>query len=183
MEMDKGLSIQEIYVNPSISRLDAVLRPLCRIFALAGGLVLTALTLVTVVSVICRALFNSPIPGDFEMVELGCAVAVSSFLPYCQIQEGNVIVDLFTAKAPKGVIRFLGALGDLVFMAISGLICWRLFHGCIDLKEYEEVTMVLGIPIWWAYPPVIVSFALLTLTCGATMLAHIIGHNGVREQK
>jgi len=181
--MDKGLSIGNIYVSPSVSRLDAVIRPLNRIFAIAGGLVITALTLVTVISVVCRALFNTPIPGDFELMELGCAVAVSAFLPYCQMQEGNVIVDLFTAKAPKGVVRFLGALGDLIFMAISGLICWRLFHGCIDLKEYEEVTMVLEIPVWWAFPPIIVSFALLTVTCFATMLAHIIGHNGVRGQK
>ena len=183
MEMDKRLSIQDIYVSPSVARIDSVLRPLCRMFAIVGGFVLTALTLVTVVSVISRALFNAPIPGDFELVELGCAVAVGSFLPYCQIQEGNVIVDLFTAKASKGVIRFLGALGDLVFMAISGLICWRMVRGCLDLREYEEVTMVLEIPVWWAMPPLIASFALLTLTCAATALAQIIGQNGTRRQK
>jgi len=173
--MGERLSIQDIYVSPSFSRIDATLRPLCRVFAIAGGIILTGLTLVTVISVLGRALFNAPIPGDFELMELGCAIAVSFFLPYCQIQEGNVIVDLFTAKASPGVIRFLSALGDLAFLVIATLICWRLIHGCIDYMEYDEVTMVLKIPIWWAMPPIIASFALLTLACASTLLAHIFG--------
>ncbi|MGH6902063.1 MAG: TRAP transporter small permease subunit, partial [Geminicoccaceae bacterium] len=67
--------------------------------ALIGGAILFALTLLTVVSVAGRAVFSAPIPGDFELVEVGMAVAIFAFLPYCQIVRGNVIVDLFTAKA------------------------------------------------------------------------------------
>ncbi len=171
--MEKKLSIQEIYVSPPFLRIDAVLRRLCRLFAASGGIILVGLTLVTVASILGRVLFNTPIPGDFELVELGGAIAVSAFLPYCQIQEGNVIVDLVTAKAPKRVNHLLGALGDLLFLGISALICWRLVHGCLDYREYEEITMVLQIPIWWVMPPIIVSFALLALTCASTMLNHL----------
>lgn len=176
--MEKGLSLQEVYVSPPVLRIDAVLRRLCRILAATGGIILTGLTLVTVASVLGRALFDTPVPGDFELVELGAAVAVSFFLPYCQIHEGNVIVDLFTAKASPGVIRILGALGDLLFLVISALLCWRLVHGCLEYREYEEVTMVLHIPIWWAMAPMIVSFVLLTLTCATTMLTHLLVPRG-----
>lgn len=171
--MENGLSIQEVYVSPPLFGIDAVLRRLCKIFAATGGIVLTGLTLVTVASVLGRALFGTPIPGDFELVELGCAIAVSAFLPYCQIQEGNVIVDLVTAKAPKSVNHILGALGDLLLFAISALICWRMVHGCYDLIDYEEVSMVLEIPIWWAFPPMIISFALLCVACLSTMLNNL----------
>jgi TRAP-type C4-dicarboxylate transport system permease small subunit len=176
--MEKVLSLQEVYVGSPVLRIDAVLRQWCRILAATGGVILTGVTLVTVASVIGRTFFNSPVPGDFELVELGAAVAVSLFLPYCQIHEGNVIVDIFTAKASPGVIRILGALGDLLFLVISALLCWRLVLGCLEYREYEEVTMVLQIPIWWAMAPMIVAFALLNLTCASTMLTHLLVPRG-----
>lgn len=181
--MDKGPSLQEVYVSPPVLRVDAVLRRLCRILAATGGIILTGVTVVTVASVLGRVLFNTPVPGDFELVELGAAVAVSFFLPYCQIHEGNVIVDLFTAKASPGVIRILGALGDLLFLVISALLCWRLVHGCLEYREYEEVTMVLQIPIWWAMAPMIVSFALLTVTCATTLLTHLLVPRGTEAAR
>ena len=44
--------------------------------ALIGGAILFALTLLTVISVAGRAMFSAPIPGDFELVEVGMAVAI-----------------------------------------------------------------------------------------------------------
>jgi TRAP-type C4-dicarboxylate transport system permease small subunit len=169
---EQGSSLRGVYVSTPFLRIDAVLRWLCRVFAGTGGIILTALTLITVGTVLGRAFLNTPIPGDFELVELGAAIAVSSFLPYCQIQEGNVIVDLVTSKAPERVKRFLGALGDLLLMLISALIAWRLVMGCIDYRDYGDVTMVLRVPIWMAMLPVIASFALLAITCASTMMTN-----------
>jgi TRAP-type C4-dicarboxylate transport system permease small subunit len=181
--MEKALSLEEAYVSPPVLRIDGVLRRWCRILATTGGIMLTALTLVTVASVLKRSLFGAPIPGDFELVELGIAVAVSFFLPYCQIYEGNVIVDLFTAKASKVTIHILGAIGDLIFLVISALICWRMFLACLEYREYQEVTMVLKIPIWWAMAPMVLSFALLTLTCATTMLTHLLAPRSTAAAK
>ena len=147
----------------------------CVALAIFGGFLACGTAALVVVSVTGRYLIASPVPGDYDLVGIISGCAVFAFLPYCQIQEGNVIVDLFTAKASPGVIRFLSALGDLAFLVITTLICWRLIHGCIDYMEYDEVTMVLKIPIWWAMPPIIASFALLTLACASTLLAHIFG--------
>ena len=85
--------------NAAVSRwLDSV----CRVLATLGALILVTLALITVISVSGRYLFGHAISGDFEMVEVGCAMAVSLFLPYCQLQNGNVIVDFVTMKAPTG---------------------------------------------------------------------------------
>jgi TRAP-type C4-dicarboxylate transport system permease small subunit len=172
--MGKGPTLQEVYVSTPLLRVDAFLRRLCRIFATAGGIILTALTLLTVGTVLGRAFLNTPIPGDFEMVELGAAIAISFFLPYCQIQEGNVMVDIVTTKAPMWAKRLLGALGDLLLLAISALISWRLYLGCLQYREYGDVTMILQIPIWWGMLPVIASFTLLAITCASTMLNNLV---------
>ena len=55
---------------------------LARWAAIVGGIVLVALTIMIVVSIVGRSLIGlglAPVPGDFELVEMGTAVAVLLF--------------------------------------------------------------------------------------------------------
>src|SRR3546814_14086731 len=61
-------------------------------WALLGGLVLVAVVLINVLSVIGGVVWR-PFPGDFEMTEIGIAVAAFAFLPYCQLTGANVLSD------------------------------------------------------------------------------------------
>jgi TRAP-type C4-dicarboxylate transport system permease small subunit len=72
---------------------------LARAMSWLGGGVLIAMMGLSVVSVIGRKFFDMPVQGDFELVQLGCAVCVAFFLPWCQIEKGHVIVDFFTVNA------------------------------------------------------------------------------------
>lgn len=146
-------------------RAPALLAWPARVLALAGGGVLLALTGLTVVSVLGRALVDRPVPGDFELVELGAAVAVFAFLPYAQLVGGNVIVDVFTQRLPRRPKALLDGLGGLLFALIAGLLTWRLAYGGLDFLQYRETTMVLRLPVWWAFPPIVLSGALLTVVC------------------
>lgn len=148
-----------------VNRVERLLTLLASSFAVFGGLVLTALILMTVISIIGRSLFNTPIPGDFELVEIGCAVAVFSFLPYCQLIRGNVVVDFFTARAQPRTKAILDMAGNLIYTGIAALLTWRLALGGMDLKRYNESTMVLQAPIWWGFVPVVIGSGLLTLVC------------------
>ncbi len=135
----------------------------CRVLAVTGALVLFALAVITVVSVLGRYLFGRPIHGDFEMVEMGCAVGLSLFLPYCQLRGGNVIVDFVTIRAPRGFKRILDAAGCLLIAFSGAVLAWRLGLGGIDLYRYNDQTMVLQINTWIAYAVLVPSFALLGL--------------------
>ena len=143
--------------------LTRVLMVLCRWLAAAGGVVLVLLSLMTVVSVIGRYLFAAPVHGDFEITEMGCAVAIALFLPYCQLVAGNVVVDFFTGAAPPRLKRLLDALGCLLIAAVAGVFAWRLALGGIDLHSFNDQTMVLGIPTWWGYAVLVPCCALLSL--------------------
>lgn len=143
-------------------------------FAAAGGLVLVAFALITVVSVIGRKLFAAPIAGDFELVEVGCAVAVFAFLPYCQLAGGNVIVDFFTQHMAPPLKRLLDALWALVFAAIAALLAWRMTLGGQDMRSYGEQTMVLGMPRWWGFVPIVVCAGLLCAVALYTAWRHLV---------
>ncbi len=148
--------------------LGRALARLCGALAVLGGLVLVALIVMTCLSIAGRALFSAPIPGDFELVEIGCAVAVFAFLPYCQMTGGNVVVDFFTARAPARAQAAMDLAGNLIFTAIAGLLTWRAVLGGQDLQRYGETTMVLAVPIWWGFVPAVFCSAVLTVVCAYT---------------
>ena len=147
---------------------------LARLMALLGGLVLTALIVLTCVSVIGRTINSllhsgwivailgdtartlldtgvGPILGDFELVQAGMAFAIFAFIPYCQITSGHATVDLFTSGLSVQTNRFIQLVVDVVFAAILILIAWRLYEGMLDKMRYRETTFLLQFPIWQSY--------------------------------
>jgi TRAP-type C4-dicarboxylate transport system permease small subunit len=135
---------------------------LSRGFALAGGLVLVAMMLMSLVSIFGRAAFNKPLPGDYELVQLGCAIAVSAFLPFCQMRGGHVLVDFFTASSRPSVRAALDTLGALLLAIAAAVFTWRLSAGAISMKVANDQTTILEIPTWWAIAPMVPSFALFS---------------------
>lgn len=130
-------------------------------FAIAGGFVLIGMILLVVVSVLGRAIFLLPVPGDFEIVGIACGIAVFLFLPYCYLQRGNVVVDLFVAHLPPAITRMLDAFAALIFALVSALFAWRMTFGLIDTLHYQDISMIVGVPLWWAYPFAVASFGLM----------------------
>jgi len=140
-----------------------LLHVLCGLSAVIGGTVLIAVALMTVVSVIGRAAFAAPILGDVELVQLGCAVCVATFLPYTQFRRGNIIVDFFTARASRRTQSGMDGLGALLYAIVMALIAWRAFAGGESAHESGETSMLMSMPLWIPYMLMVPGFALSAL--------------------
>jgi TRAP-type C4-dicarboxylate transport system permease small subunit len=116
--------------------------------AVTGGALSLAVALLVVVSVVGRRFFNAPIPGDFELVQMATAIAVFSFLPYCQARRGNIVVDTFTNRLPPRANAVIDAFWDLVYAGMMGLMTACLAVGTLDHIRNGQTTMVLQFPIW-----------------------------------
>ena len=136
-----------------LGRFGQAVLSLSRAWAILGGLVLVAMLLMTVLSVAMRATLGFPIPGDYELVEIGTALAAFAFLPYCHQAGGNVLVDVFTNRAPERFKRGLGALSSLALALIGLVLLWQMTKGGYDFYRHHEVTTNLELPRWWAFPP------------------------------
>ena len=137
---------------------EALIRRFIELWALAGGLLLIGVVLVNVVSLAGNIFLNQPVPGDFEIVEVAVAVAVFSFLPYCQITGSNVTADIFTAWAGPRMVKVLSLLGSTIAFCLAALLLWRMSVGLVDYRIYREVTTIYQFPIWMAFVPFFVSF-------------------------
>jgi TRAP-type C4-dicarboxylate transport system permease small subunit len=140
-----------------------VLDVLARAFAFGGGAVLTVMTLTSVVSIMGRSLFGAPVPGDFELVQVGSAVAIAAFLPYCQLRRGNIIVDFFTVRASPRAQGLLDAFGALLLSGSMALLAWRTMVGLGTVKASREIGMITGFPTWIGYAAIVPSLVLATL--------------------
>ena len=144
-----------------------------RDFAIFGGFILLFAALISIFSIFGRVVFSSPILGDFELVEIACAVAIGSFLPLCHLKNGNVIVDFITAKLSKNKINLLDSISSLIFAVVALFFSSRMILGAKDMYIYQEETMLLAFPIWLPFLPVIASFFLLTICCFYTFIIKI----------
>ena len=125
------------------------------VFAYLGGAVVAAVGILSAASIAGRTLLGRPILGDFELVEIGTAVAGSLFLPYCQATRGHVIVDFVTARASAAVVAGLDRAGALLMAATFLLLGWRTVVGCLDIARSGESSMLMQIPTWIGYAAIV----------------------------
>lgn len=151
--------------------LAALTRPL----AIAGGLLSIGLAIIVTVHVCLRWLLNSQVPGDIELVQIGTALTIFAFFPFCQSRRGNIVVDSFTTHMPRRGRDLLDALWDLVYAGMAFTIAWRLVIGAWDTMRSNTVSMILGLPTGWAIAACAVAAAVLGLVAIATALRLIRG--------
>lgn len=139
------------------------LRPLSLAFAVIGGAVACAVAAMTCASIAMRALWSRPISGDVELTQFGIALTISLCLPWAQLHGANIIVDFFTQRLSDPANRRLDAVGALLLSAMCALLSWRTSVGALSVREAGETSMILGLPMWWAYASLAPGLALTAL--------------------
>ncbi len=146
---------------------------LARLFAYAGGAVFLLLLGMSLVSILGRKLWATPVNGDMELMEMGAAVAIAAFLPYCAIRGDHIKVEAFTSWASVAARRWLDAMAYALFTGVAALLTWRTALQVVEAHENLDSSALLAIPLWMALAGIVPSLALLTLCtacrCYATL--------------
>jgi TRAP-type C4-dicarboxylate transport system permease small subunit len=161
---DLGGHGERLPINPAIESFT-------RWLALAGGLMTLAAIAATLVSVVGRYGFGAPLPGDYELVELLCAVGVFLFFPYAHATSSNIVVGFFTEALPTRGKRALDLVHDVIFVSVAALLAWRLGIGLAQKFQNGESTMLIRIPFWWSYSLAVFGLVVLCIVCVARVVA------------
>jgi TRAP-type C4-dicarboxylate transport system permease small subunit len=140
-----------------------LLDTLARLCAVLAGALLTAITLMTCISLIGRNTTGWTIVGDFELSGSAAGAAIALFLPWCQLRRGNIIVDFVTSAASPAAQERFDRFGALLLGAVMALMTWRTAVGGMSAWKTQAGSMMLGFPEWVVYAVMVPALALTTL--------------------
>ncbi|MCV6577244.1 MAG: TRAP transporter small permease [Cohaesibacter sp.] len=141
--------------------------------AIAGGVLLLALVLLSVLSILGRELaalaFLSerlgPIPGDYELIELGMGFAIFAFLPWAHWVNAHASVDLLRPLFGEKINLALDMVRDGLMLLFAFFLARQLWLGLLDKQSYGETSFILQIPLWWGYAAGLIGALLFVLIC------------------
>jgi TRAP-type C4-dicarboxylate transport system permease small subunit len=136
---------------------------LARLCAVLAGVLLTAITLMTCVSLIGRNTTGWTIVGDFELSGAAAGAAIALFMPWCQLRRGHILVDFVTSGVSPAAQARLDRFGALLLGAVMALMTWRTALGGLSAWKTQAGSMMLGFPDWAVYAVMVPALALTTL--------------------
>lgn len=162
---------------------------MARYTAIAGGIVLAVITLITLLSVVGRAMIPlglSPIHGDVELVESGVLFAIFAFLPWCQLNAGHATVAIFTDRFGLRANAVIVLITDILMLVFAVFLFWRHWAGMIDKMQYMETTFILRLPLWWAFAASMLGafvFIVVAAYCVVRSGANAVSRNPTMPEK
>jgi TRAP-type transport system small permease protein len=128
--------------NHMIDRVDRVVR----FIALWFGIVfLLALTLVTVLDVTLRTVFNSPIHGGRDIAQFFLIIVVCASIAYSARSGGQVVVELFENVASEKVMRWVDVVIKFICLVMLLVLSLQLSVSGFEALEFGEASGTLEI--------------------------------------
>jgi len=150
----------------------------CRLFGAASSVVLLALAVLTFIDVCGRYLFNRPVYGAYEIVEILMAALIFTALPVVTLTDRHITIDLLDTRTPPSLARLRDLIVNIVSAVAMAVIAWQLAVLGKDKAMYGDVTTFLRIP----QAPVIYGMAVLAAFSSlAAIAAALIGFSSTRR--
>lgn len=142
------------------------------LFALLAAFCIFVLMILGIVQVLGRQLFNAPVMGYIDLVELSMATFAFMAVAYCQRLGGHVRMDLFVRMAQgraRWIMEFVTTFLPLLLVGVLIYYSWEHF---VRAYDSGDSTIDMEYPVWPSKLLVPLSFGLLFLR----MLIQSIGY-------
>ncbi len=119
-----------------------------RLLGYLAAIVLFLMMALTFIAVLGRYLFNTPIPGAFEITEMMMATLIFAGLPIVTANQEHIVIDLFDAFVPRRLRAPRDGFISLASGTMMGFLTWRMSIKAYDTVSFNDITAVLNIPMW-----------------------------------
>jgi TRAP-type C4-dicarboxylate transport system permease small subunit len=134
-----------------------------RFFSWIAAASLFVMVVLTTIDVAGRYVFNSPVIGTQDLVELGLVICVFGALGHVTLSRGHIRADMLNGVITKRSNAILSALSFIISAPIAILLTWQTASKAIEnLKNMNIVTSTISVPVgpFFAFA----AFGLLMLT-------------------
>jgi len=111
------------------------------------AILIFAIMALTVVDVAGRYLFNAPVKGSIEAIELMLGLLVYMAIPLASARAEHIRIDLLDyllGPRARRVQRLIGGAASAVVMAF---ITWRLYERGAQFAQFKDTSSHLGVPL------------------------------------
>lgn len=126
--------------------------------------ILAAMMFLTAADVTLRYVFNSPIPGSFELQEFMMGMLVAMGVGYCAFLKGHINVDIIFSRLPQKVQAVFNTFHYLIASCLFALVCWQTVLEGLRLQSRHMTSSVLLLPVFPFYSVITFGCAVLCLT-------------------
>jgi TRAP-type C4-dicarboxylate transport system permease small subunit len=149
--------------HATLLAIDRVLGRVENVFNDIGGVFIFALMWLTMAEVLGRRLFNSPVPGAIDYIEVGMAAFAFMGAAYCQRLGGHVRMDLLVSNLKARLLWAVEALAIFVAVVYVAIIVWASAQDLWRSFDLGDETLDAHFPVWPSKLIVPVAMALLEL--------------------
>jgi len=151
-----------------------------RLFGFAAALILIFMMLFTTVAVFMRQVFNAPVLGVVDVMELALIGLIFVAMPGVFLRDDNVTVDVIDQVVPRKVRVALRLLGLIVSLGFLVMMMVQMLPQAADKWNHGEVTMTLSINRFVHWVPIIFGFG-MSIVGTAWVLVHYFRHGFPRD--
>ena len=134
-----------------------------------SALFLAAMMLITVIDVSSRALFNKPITGTYDLVQLFLVGTIFLSIPDLFLRDENIVIDFVDHTAGRRLVDTLKVIANLAALIFLAVLSWRMIPPALDSMKFHEVSPDLAMPMILHWSLMIVGIV-LALPAAALML-------------
>ncbi len=118
-----------------------------RMLGVVGSVLLFSMMVLTFVDVWGRYIFDSPVPGGFEITELMMATLIFAGLPLVTQHDEHISVDLIDHFFPKVLLRWRDAVIGILCALMIAVLSYRMLLKALEQVDYGDRTAALYIPV------------------------------------
>lgn len=126
-----------------------------------------------IAQVLGRQLFNRPIAGYIDFVELSISAFAFLAIAYCQRVGGHVRMDLFVNMSSGRLHWLIEALGIVASMFLIAVLIWFSWDHFMRAWSSGDSTIDAQIPVWPSKLAVPLAFSLLLLRLGLQLAGYL----------
>ena len=165
---------------PGIRRFVALIT---RCAGYGAALFLAAMMLITVADVSSRALFNKPIAGTYDLVQLFLVGAVFFSLPDVFMRGENIVIDFIDHLSTPRTVDVLKLVAHLLAFAFLAVLLWRMVPPALDSVRFHETSPDLAISLGVYWSLMIFGIVLALLPAALILVVSLTTLLGVRDER
>lgn len=165
------------------SQLSKIVRMICNIQLGIAMTSLVIMMLVVVLDVSMRYVFNNPLKGSYDIVQITLLIMVYFGISSVIIDRQEIVIDLIDEMISPEFTNILVSIAGFLTTAILIFFFWSMTSPAIDAYNYGDVRLELDLPEWTLWLATFIGLTGSIIVAVFTMFRPIPPKNNQTEAK